>query len=91
MFRKNLDKKIDKLNKNFEKSNIEELAYILGNKKEIAKRNFLAGILRGIGIGIGFTLITGIILIILQRIVMLNIPVIGNYLGDLLHIIEKTR
>ena len=61
VFNRKLDKKIEQLNNNFEKSNLEELSYILGNKLEIAKRNLLAGILRGIGIGIGFTLITAII------------------------------
>lgn len=91
MFNKKLDKKIDKLNENFAKSNLEELTYILGNKLEIAKRNLLAGILRGVGVGIGFTLITAIILIILQKIVLLNIPIIGKYIGDILDIIEKTR
>lgn len=91
MFNRKLDKKIEQLNNNFEKSNLEELSYILGNKLEIAKRNLLAGILRGIGIGIGFTLITAIILIILQKIVLLNIPVIGEYIGDILDIIEKNR
>ncbi len=91
MFNRKLDKKIEQLNNNFERSNLEELSYILGNKLEIAKRNLLAGILRGIGIGIGFTLITAIILIILQKIVLLNIPVIGEYIGDILDIIEKNR
>lgn len=91
MFNRKLDKKIEQLNNNFEKSNLEELSYILGNKLEIAKRNLLAGILRGIGIGIGFTLITAIILIILQKIVLLNIPIIGEYIGDILDIIEKNR
>lgn len=91
MFNKELDKKIDELNKNFEKSNLEEISYILGNKLEIAKRNLLAGILRGVGIGIGFTFITAIILAILQRIVVLNIPIIGEYIGDILDIIERTK
>lgn len=91
MFNRKLDKKIEQLNNNFERSNLEELSYILGNKLEIAKRNLLAGILRGIGLGIGFTLITAVILIILQKIVLLNIPVIGEYIGDIIDIIEKTR
>ena len=91
MFNKKLDKKIDELNNNFAKSNLVEISYILGNKLEIAKRNLLAGILRGVGIGIGFTLITAIILLILQKIVVLNIPVIGEYIGDIIDIIEKTR
>lgn len=91
LFNKKLDKKIDELNNTLVKSNLEELSYILGSKIEIIKRNLLAGILRGVGIGIGFTIITAIILTILQKIVMLNIPVIGEYIGDIIDIIEKTR
>lgn len=91
LFNKKLDKKIDELNNNFEKSNLVELSYILGSKSEITKRNLLAGVSKGVGIGIGFTLITAIILVILQRIVTLNIPVIGEYIGDIIDIIERSR
>lgn len=85
------NKSLKKLNNLLEKNNINDLIYILGNKKEIFKRNFLAGIFRGIGIGIGVTIITAILIYILQRIVKLNIPVIGEYIIDLLNIIEKNK
>ena len=89
--KKNLDKSIEKLNDNIEKSNLHELSYVLGSKWEIIKRNLLAGIFRGIGIGIGVTLITAIIIIILRKILLLNIPVIGEYIGDIVDIIEKSK
>ena len=41
---------IDKLRELLEEGNFVELTYILGNKKEIIKRNLLAGIFRGLGI-----------------------------------------
>ena len=56
--KKNLDKSIEKLNDNIEKSNLHELSYVLGSKLEIIKRNLLAGIFRCIGICIGVKLIT---------------------------------
>lgn len=62
-----------------------------GNKKEIIKRNFLAGISRGVGIGIGISVITAMIIILLQKIVTLNIPVIGEYIADIVEIVEKNR
>ena len=86
-----LNKSIDSLNNNLEKSNIVEWSYILGNKKEIFKRNILAGISRGVGIGIGVTIITAILVILLQKIVTLNIPVIGEYISDIVEIVEKSR
>lgn len=86
-----LENTIDNLNKAFEESNFIELSYLIGNKKEIIKRNLLAGISRGVGIGIGVTLITAILVTILQKIVTLNIPVIGEYIADIVEIVQKTR
>ena len=88
---KKLDEKIDKLINTLEKSNIQDWAYILGNKWTILGRNFLAGISRGIGIGIGVTVITAILILILRHIVALNIPIIGEYISDIVDIVDKSR
>ena len=87
--RKILNKKIEKLADTIENSNIRDLSYILGNKKEIIKRNFLAGISRGIGIGIGITVITAILVLLLRHLVALNIPVIGEFISDIVDIVER--
>lgn len=89
MFYKKIEKQIDRINKILEKLNIVELSYILGNKKEILKRNLIAGISRGIGIGIGLTLITAIIVYLLRKLIMLNIPIIGDYIADIVEIVEN--
>lgn len=84
-----LNKNIEMLNNSLRDSNIVELVYVLGKKKEIVKRNFLAGIFRGIGIGIGVTIITAMIVIFLERLVKLNLPVIGEYITDIVNIVEN--
>ena len=89
MFYKRLEKKIDKINKILERANIVELSYVLGNKKEILKRNLLAGISRGVGIGIGVTIITAIIVYLLRKLIMLNIPIIGEYIADIMEIVKN--
>ncbi len=91
MFFKKLNEKIDKISKSLEKSNIIELSYIMGNKKEILKRNLIAGISRGVGIGIGVTIVTTIIVYLLRKLIMLNIPVIGDYIADIVEIVQKSR
>ena len=83
-----LQKSIDKLSQILQNMNIHDYLYILGSKKEIIKRNLLAGIARGIGGGIGFTIITAIIIYFLQKIVKLNIPVIGKYINDIVEIVQ---
>lgn len=79
---------IDELNKNINNLNYN-LIKTLGKKSEIIKRNLLAGIFRGVGIGIGVTIITAIIVIVLQKIVLLNLPVIGEYITDIVNIVQK--
>ena len=86
-----LNNSIEKLNDTLKKGNIENLTYILGNKKEIIIRNFIAGIFRGVGIGIGVTVITAILIMILNKIVALNIPLIGKYVSDIVEIVEKSK
>ena len=89
--RKVLNEKIDKLADTLEKSNLSELAYLVGNKKQIVFRNFIAGLFRGVGIGIGITIITAILVLILRHLVALNIPVIGEYISDIVDIVERSR
>ena len=86
-----LNKSIEKLNNTLQEGNIYELSYLLGNKKEMLKRNLIAGMFRGVGIGIGVTLITAILIYLMQKVVTLNIPVIGEYIADIVEIVERSR
>lgn len=81
---------IDNLNRNLLENNIVDIAELLGDRKKLLITNLIAGISRGVGIGIGVTVITALLVIILQKIVMLNIPVIGEYVSDIVDIVEKT-
>ena len=89
MFNKKINKKIDSINEKLEKSRIIEMSYLIGNKKEIIKRNLLAGIFRGVGIGVGITIISAILIIVLQKLIKLTIPVIGDYITDIVTIVQK--
>lgn len=82
-------KKLERLNYIFSKNSIIELNYLLDNGKKYIFRYFIAGIFRGVGAGIGFTIFTAILIIILQKIVTLNIPIIGDYIADIVSIVEK--
>ena len=85
-----LIRQIDKLNKNLLENNIIDIAGLLGNRRKLLITNLVAGISRGIGIGIGVTVISAALVIILQKIVTLNIPVIGEYIADIVDIVQKS-
>ena len=84
-------KSLNKINFLLSRNNIFQLVELLGNKKQLFIRNLMSGIAKGIGIGIGFTLLTAILVILLQKIVTLNIPVIGDYIVDIVEIVENNR
>lgn len=88
MFNKKINKKIDNINEKLDKSGIIEMSYLIGSKKEIIKRNLLAGISRGVGIGIGVTIISAIIVYLLQKLIKLNIPIIGQYIADVVSVVQ---
>ena len=85
-----LIRQIDRLNKNLLENNIIDIAQLLGNRKKLLITNLIAGISRGVGIGIGVTVISAILVIILQKIVTLNIPVLGEYIADIVDIVQKS-
>ena len=88
---KSLNRNLKKLNYMLEKNNIFEILEILGNKRKIFIRNLIAGISKGIGIGIGFSIITALIIYVMQKIIRLNIPVLSQYISDIVEIVERTK
>lgn len=86
-----LNEKLDSINYVLSKNRVLDLVELLGNRKKLFFRNLWSGIVKGIGIGIGVTVITAILVIVLQKIVTLNIPIIGEYIADIVDIVERTK
>ena len=89
--RKKIKNCIDKLNSNMVENHILELSELCGGTKRFLLKNFLSGIVKGFGISIGFSLFSAVIIYILQRIIRLNIPIISEYITDIVDIVEKNR
>jgi hypothetical protein len=84
-----LSQKIDELSIRIEKLNLAEYLEILRNPKRLLYVNFLGGIARGFGTAIGFTLLGAFVIYILQRMVILRLPIIGTFIADIIRIVQK--
>lgn len=82
---------LNKLNDIFSKKRVFELVELSGNTKKFLIRNFTSGIIKGMGVGIGFSIMTAFIIYLLQKIIKLNIPVISKYISDIVEIVQNTR
>lgn len=72
-----------------EQSRIIEYTELLHHPWSLIWRNILAGTARGVGIAIGFTFFAATIIYILQILGALNLPIIGDYIADIVRIVQR--
>lgn len=51
--------------------------------------DFLSGIARGIGFSVGFSILGALLLFLLRNMAMSNLPVIGQFVAQLVRIVES--
>lgn len=83
-----INKKLDKISLNMEKSKLVDYIYYLENPRKMLLPNFLSGLSRGFGAAIGFTILAAVIVYILQWLVKWNLPVIGEFISDIVDIVN---
>jgi hypothetical protein len=79
--------KIAELSQQLEKFNIAEYLEQLNNPRRYLMVNFMGGLFRGFGIALGMTILGAFVLFILQRLVVLNLPLIGDFIAELVRIV----
>jgi len=79
---------IEELAVHLEKANVAEYVQLLLEPRRLLVLNFVAGLARGLGIAVGFTLLGALVVVLLQRVVMLNLPLIGSFIADIVRIVQ---
>lgn len=51
--------------------------------------NLFAGIARGLGVAIGFTILGAIVIYLLQKLVILNLPIIGGLISEVVKLVQS--
>ncbi len=83
--------KLEKLADYLERMNIVD--YIELNRKpgRVIRFNIIYGLSRGFGFAVGFTVLGALVFYILNQLNILNLPVIGNFIAELLEYVDKVR
>jgi hypothetical protein len=79
---------LKKLVHHLESMRIAEYMELLERPGKLILINLVAGIARGLGIAIGATVVFAIVLNLLRQLILLNIPGIGDFIADIVHIVE---
>ena len=60
----------------------------LDNTRRMIVTNFISGLARGLGMAIGFSILGAIVIYLLTRLANRNIPVIGNFITEIVRIVQ---
>lgn len=83
-----LEHKIEQLGIALEKMKLAEYVELLNRPARLFYINFFAGIARGLGMAVGFTILGALLIYTLQRLQVLNIPVIGGLIAEIVRIVQ---
>jgi hypothetical protein len=72
-----------------EKANIAEWTELYRKPVRLIYLNFLAGVARGVGIAIGFTILGALVIYIIKELALLNLPVIGKYIAEIVRLVQQ--
>jgi len=82
-------KRINELSLMLEKLRLADYLKHLNNTRRMVWVNFLGGLARGLGIAVGFTLLGALVIYLLQRSFLNNLPGIGNIIAEIVKIANE--
>lgn len=84
-----VEKLIRAVSVQMERTRIADYALLLNKPWRLILLNLISGVSRGIGIALGFTFFAATIIYVLQVLGALNLPIIGDYIADIVRIVQR--
>lgn len=86
-----LEKRLERVISVLERMRLDEYVEYVSNRKRMVRQNILYGMLRGLGFTIGFSVLGALVLVLLSKLVVENIPLIGGFLAEVIDAIQNSR
>ena len=80
--------RVDRLLTALEKARLGEALDSMSSFRRLIWGSLLSGLFRGLGFMLGFTVLGALAAVLLQSLVVDNIPLIGGFLAEVVHAIE---
>ncbi|MDQ0495042.1 DUF5665 domain-containing protein [Paenibacillus brasilensis] len=88
---KRLNKRLDQIADTLERAEFRDILENYSSTKRRIMSNLTAGIARGLGLTLGTVVILALLAWLLSFLVQLNLPVIGDYIAELLEYIKMSQ
>ncbi|MGM1020858.1 MAG: DUF5665 domain-containing protein [Bacillota bacterium] len=84
-----VEKLVRSVAQQLERTRIADYALLLNKPGRLLWLNLISGLSRGLGIALGFTFFAATIIYVLQVLGALNLPIIGDYIADIVRIVQR--
>ncbi|MFO7154972.1 MAG: DUF5665 domain-containing protein [Caldicoprobacter oshimai] len=81
--------KIEEIARTLEKMRFDDYIEYLNDTRRMIRTNFIAGLARGFGMAVGFTLLGAVALYFLTRLANKNLPIIGGFIAEIVKIVKQ--
>lgn len=86
---KKVVEKLERLSADLESASLAEYVEMLRRPRRMLVVNLMAGMARGLGMAVGFTFLGALVVYILTRSFIANLPIIGNFIAELVWIVQQ--
>ncbi|HWI63749.1 MAG TPA: DUF5665 domain-containing protein [Symbiobacteriaceae bacterium] len=81
--------RIEKLTFAIEKMNLAEYTTLLRNPWRLLWVNFIAGSARGLGLGVGFAILTAMVLYLMKGLMTANLPYLSDFIATIVRLVDQ--
>lgn len=67
---------------------LTEYIEYLQNRRRLLSTNFFAGMMRGMGFAVGFSILGAFVVMLVQKLALANLPGIGDFFAEVVRIVQ---
>lgn len=85
---RSLARKVEELSWAMERFNLAEYVELFNKPGRLILVNFVAGVARGVGTAVGFTILGAMLVFLLRTLILKNLPGIGGFIADIVKMVN---
>ena len=84
-----LIRQIDRWIESMERLHLAEYVRYVDDRRRMFWTHFWSGVVRGVGMAVGFTILGAMLVLILQDLARRNLPLIGDALAEIVNVVQR--
>ena len=84
-----MEKRMEEHLRALEQLQLTDYLRYVQDTRRLMRTQFVSGLFRGMGMAVGFTLLGAVLVVVLQALAQRNLPVIGDFLAQIVAIVQS--